>query len=153
MQDLLNSYFLGTTQEKLQILNGLIQEKNIKFLFKIFSVSDTDEKKLILECLDQGDLNGEFKAIYLEAMRTNSSELFSFMAHTRQYPKSFFTEAEYNQMVLKALFVDISVQKIIGIKERKNTKLKTMINDYIEERELANRSLPIGVEEYNNLGD
>ena len=86
-------------------------------------------------------------------MRTNSSELFSFMAHTRQYPKSFFTEAEYNQMVLKALFVDISVQKIIGIKERKNTKLNTMINDYIEERELANRSLPIGVEEYNNLGD
>lgn len=153
VHNLVNDYFLNDELFRSNCLNSLIEKNELKLVFKIFSVSDTKEKQFLLKTLDQKDINGSFKAIFLEAMRTNSNDLFQFMAHELNYPKHFFTEAEYNQMVLKALFVDISVSQIRGIKECKNNELTIMVNDYIEERNFANRNLPIGVNEYFKIGE
>jgi hypothetical protein len=53
-----------------------------------------------------------------------------------------YTEAEFNQLVLKGLFMDVGIQQIVGLRERANATLSRMCEDYCEERSAAGREFP-----------
>ena len=156
MRNILNEYFLCTNEKKVDTLHYLITKKEIKFMFEIFQKSDFGEKKILLKSIN--DIRSDedkklFINIFTDAIRTNSAELFKFIAYQTDFPASFFSEKQFNQFVLKALFLDLSLENIKGIRPRNNDRLKQMILDYEEERILANRSIPKGISYYKELGD
>lgn len=108
----------------------------------------------------KGDLNGSIAVLEtcpyfrhqeaflddaVDALRTNSSEVFAALALDNPYPARYFSEEAFNQMVLKALFLDLDTSRIIGLADRVNPHLFGMVDDYREELTLARRPLPGGM--------
>jgi len=81
----------------------------------------------------------------LDAGRTNSLELLSALTQDNPYPAAFYSESEFNQMVLKGLFLGLAIKRIIGISQRANPDLTRMGENYVIERENAGRTVPVDI--------
>ncbi len=81
-----------------------------------------------------------------EGVRNNIADVQSAIMLRNPYPRDYFDEAAWNQMVLKAFFTDKDVTQIAGLMERKNARLAQTLADYAAERRAAGRSLPPHIE-------
>lgn len=85
-----------------------------------------------------------------EGVRTNMKAVFQAVAHRNPYPSEQLPEDPWNQMVLKALFIGISLDPIVGLDRRSNPKLAGILCDYAHERWSAGR--PISPELWRCVG-
>lgn len=76
-----------------------------------------------------------------EGLRTNMRGVFEAVAHNSPYPREQFTQDRWNQMVLKALFIDSSLKPVQGLDQRANPELARIMCDYAHERWSAMRSV------------
>lgn len=121
------------------------------------SVAPDVFERLALECYWKGDSReqqswlralallpdpGRFANAAMDACRTNIIPLFESIACNNSYPAAFFPDLNFNQMVLKALFNVVRLDRIVGLERRLNPELSRMANDYASEREAAGRELP-----------
>src|SRR5690606_24900169 len=67
--------------------------------------------------------------------------VFEAVAHRNPYPREQFSEAQWNQMVVKALFIESRLWPIQGLDARRNPELAKMLVDYAAERRAAGRSI------------
>jgi hypothetical protein len=74
-----------------------------------------------------------------EAIRSTMRPVYEAMAHRNPYPLEFFDEAAWNQMIVKAFFLDSSVWQIQGMDQRYNTDLSIMLIKLVQERWAAGR--------------
>ncbi|MCC9605331.1 EboA domain-containing protein [Blastopirellula sp. JC732] len=79
----------------------------------------------------------------VDGLRTNVKFIFSAIAHNNPFPEEYFSEAAWNQMVLKALFIGAELDPMIGIDRRVNPTLAEMLIDYAHERRAAKRPIPV----------
>lgn len=110
-----------------------------------------------LDCYEQGD-SGEqqswLRAVSLlpyadrllpsvvDACRTNILPVFESVACENPYPARHFPERNFNQMVLKVLFNNVALARIVGLPGRLNPELTRMALDYASERRAAGRFVP-----------
>lgn len=85
-----------------------------------------------------------------EGVRTNMKAVFQAVAHRNPYPAEQLPEAPWNQMVLKALFIGLSLDPIAGLDQRSNPELARMLCDYAHERWSAGR--PVSPELWRCVG-
>jgi hypothetical protein len=85
-----------------------------------------------------------------EGVRTNMKAVFQAVAHRNPYPSEQLAEPAWNQMVLKALFIGVSLDPIIGLDRRANPALARMLSDYAHERWAAGR--PVSPELWRCVG-
>jgi len=85
------------------------------------------------------------KPIALATGRTNSVPLYSALALDNPYPAAYYSEHELNQLVLKALFLAIPIERVQGLAARANPDLSRMCEDYADERLAAGRSVPADI--------
>lgn len=76
-----------------------------------------------------------------EGARSNMKAVFEAVAHRNPYPAEHFSEAAWNQLVLKALFVESALDPIQGLDARQNPDLARMLCDYAHERWAAGRKV------------
>jgi hypothetical protein len=76
-----------------------------------------------------------------EGLRSGMKPVFEAVAHRSPYPFEMLDEHAWNQMVLKALFVDSQLAPIQGIDERGNRDLAETLIDYARERWAARRTV------------
>ncbi len=113
-----------------------------------------------LECFEQGDAREQqswLRAIALwpeaaqllptaiDACRTNIVPVFEALACENPYPAAYFPDRNFNQMVLKAMFNNIALLRIVGLSGRLNAELTRMARDYAAERTAAGRSVPADI--------
>lgn len=77
-----------------------------------------------------------------DAVRSNMGPVFDAIAFENTYPKDFFSEAAWNQLVLKCIFNDKAIHQIIGLDERANQDLANTLSDFAHERWSASRRVP-----------
>lgn len=106
---------------------------------KLFSAADVAEQVALYQSLPVLPHPNRFLARAIEGLRTNMTAVFNAIALHNPYPAKFFDEAAWNQMVLKALFVDSKLSQIQGLDDRANAKLARMLSDYAHERWAAGR--------------
>ncbi|HUQ89646.1 MAG TPA: EboA domain-containing protein [Vicinamibacterales bacterium] len=110
-----------------------------------------------LACFEQGDAREQqswLRAIALwpeakaflpsaiDACRTNIIPVFEALACENPYPAAHFPDRNFNQMVLKAMFNSIALERISGLQSRLNPELSRMARDYAAERTAAGRMVP-----------
>lgn len=136
--------------------NGWTLDQTARTLL-LLSYPSTDQERFI-ETLDQlfaagevGELVAMYQAIPVlphpnvhvlraaEGMRTNIPAVFRSIAHSNPYPSEHLEEGRWNQMVLKALFIDLQLDPIVGLDQRANATLMRMLIDYAHERWAAGR--------------
>ena len=83
-----------------------------------------------------------------EAVRSSSAPVFEAIACHNPYPRDFFDEAAWNQMVVKCVFVGAPIEGIVGLNERRNPDLIQMLSDFVSERHAAGRPLPETVHQF-----
>jgi hypothetical protein len=74
-----------------------------------------------------------------EGLRSGMKPVFEAVAHRSPYPREMLDEHAWNQMVLKALFVDSTLAPIQGLDARGNRDLAETLVDYARERWAARR--------------
>ena len=120
--------------------NGPLSRQSI--IQEAYARGDEYEKEAILKGLCLLDPDGELKALAVDACRTNVHTLLSSIGMENTYPNMFFTEHEFNQLTLKSLFLGFGVDRILGLRERRNTEMSRMCYDYLRERLAADRIPP-----------
>ena len=114
----------------------------------------------VIDCYEQGDTGeqqswlrtvsllpepAQFLPVVVDACRTSIVPLFEAVACENPYPAQFFPARNFNQMVLKALFNGIALNRIVELPSRLNPELSRMASDYADERRAAGRSIPADI--------
>ena len=110
-------------------------------LEQLFSTADVREAAALYLSLPLLPYPDAFKARAAEGVRSNMTSVFNAVAHHNPYPREYFDEPAWNQMVLKALFVGSPLHPIQGLDERANPELARMLVDYAHERWAAQRTV------------
>ena len=83
-----------------------------------------------------------------EAVRSSIAPVFQAIACDNPYPYDHFDESAWNQMVVKCVFSGLPIESIVGLRERRNAELITMLGDLVSERTAAGRPTPDAVHRY-----
>lgn len=76
-----------------------------------------------------------------EAVRSNMGLVFDAIAIQNPYPAQHFSEAAWNQLVLKTIFNDKPIHLLYGLQKRQNATLALTLSDFAHERWAAGRSV------------
>ena len=113
----------------------------IKEVAKIIEVADTTELETFLRYLTILPQSESFKHAAVEALRTNISIIFDAITLNNPYPALYFNDQQWNQMYLKAAFMERDLALIQSVDERANADLTRIISDYAHERWAASRKI------------
>ena len=119
---------------------------DIAYLVKsYYQFGDQSEKTALLKGLNFIDPNGQALATAIKAGRCNATVEFSALALQNPYPAEFFPELNFNQMVLKALFMGLDISSVTNLNTRQNAELSNMCFAYVIEQALADRTPPASI--------
>ena len=76
-----------------------------------------------------------------EGLRSNLKPVFEAIAHRNPFARDVFDQHRWNHMILKALFVEVDLAPITGLKDRANPELARILIDFAKERWAAGRPL------------
>jgi hypothetical protein len=128
--------------------------------YEAFPASSDDNTALAIECYEQGAAREQqswlrtvallpeperFLLTVIDACRASIVPIFEAVACENMYPAKYFPERNFNQVVLKALFNGIALNRIVGLPARLNPELSRMARDYAAERRAAGRSIPADI--------
>lgn len=117
------------------------QDEFLDKIEKIFVTSDLGEAVALYKGLPLYPNPEQLKDRAAEGIRSNITTVFDAVALDNPYPSEYMDEGAWNQIVLKALFVESPLYQIIGIDERANESLAKMLVEYAHERWSAGRSV------------
>lgn len=117
------------------------KDEYLKRVEELFSAAEVYEQVALYSALPLYRFPEEFRFRATEGIRTNITDVFDAVALNNPYPSDYLEEAAWNQMVLKALFMQRPVFRITGIDRRANATLARILSDYAHERWAAGRQV------------
>lgn len=115
-------------------------------LIDLYFRGSAQEKRAVLLALPALDPAERWLELAVEACRTNTVIVFEAIACENVFPSRYFTEAQLNQLVLKALFLGLDVRRIVDLKRRITPRLLDDLSAFASERRAAGREVPEGVD-------
>ena len=103
------------------------------------------EQESVLRTLVLLPAPARFLETAVGACRTNAKRVFEAVACDNPFPAAHFPELNFNQMVMKAVFIEAPVARIEGLAGRRGAELLRMARDYSSERRAAGRPVPADV--------
>ena len=108
---------------------------------KLFETGDMHEQQALYAAIPLMPFQKEMKDRAIEGLRTNISSIFDAIALNNPYPAANFDERAWNQMVLKAIFLQRPLYQIEKSDERANSQLANILVDFAHERWAAGRKV------------
>jgi hypothetical protein len=103
---------------------------------------DAREQQSWLRAISLLPLAERFAAFGIDACRSHIQPTFEAIACDNPYPAKYFPDLNFNQLVLKALFIGAPLARVVGLRRRLNPDLSRMARDYASERRAAGRPVP-----------
>jgi hypothetical protein len=110
-------------------------------LDQLYVHGDAAERRGVLRALDLLPLAGEGLPLLRDALRTNDVRLVA-AAIGGGYAARQLPDAEFDQAVLKCLFVGVPLAGIAALPARDSPRLARMVADFARERIAAGRDVP-----------
>lgn len=107
----------------------------------IIQIADTGELETFLKYLVLLPNAEDFSYVAVDALRTNIVSVFDAISAYNPYPALYFDDQQWNQMFLKAAFMDRDLTTFNSIDEKANKDLARIISDYAHERWAAGREI------------
>ena len=107
----------------------------------VYRGGDSDERRAVLRALPLLAVPERFAALAADACRTSVLPIFEAIACENPFPARHLSALHFNQMVLKALFLDVSLARVLGLDGRRTPELTRMARDYAQERRAAGRAV------------
>lgn len=128
---------------RIYLLCSVLSESSIfeEWVKKLIQVADTSELATFLKFLVLLPSPENYLFVAAEALRTNISVVFDAISKYNPYPATYFSEQQWNQMFLKAAFMQQDLGAIVDIENRTNVELARIISDYAHERWAASRAV------------
>ncbi len=117
------------------------QEKENWFagINQLFETGDMHEQQALYAALPIMPFPEELLPRAIDGCRTNMTVIFDAIALNNPFPAMYFPEANWNQLVLKAVFMQRPLYRIQGLEERRNLPLANIAADFAHERWSAGR--------------
>ena len=119
-------------------------------IVQLFDCADVSERVALYQSLPVLPHVESFYAQGVEGVRSSMTAVFEAIALRNPYPKDYFDQPAWNQMVLKALFEGSPLYLIDGLDNRANADLAAMLVAYAHERWSAKR--PVSPELWRSVG-
>lgn len=110
-------------------------------LGRLFANAEIGEQIALLRGLPLLPASERLIPFAAEGIRSAMQPIFEAVAHRNPYPRENFSDAQWNQMVVKTLFIGSRLAPIQGLDARRNADLAHMLVDYAAERRAAGRSI------------
>lgn len=116
-------------------------EQYVNTLDQVYTTADVGESVVLYQSLPLLPHASYLVNRAAEGLRSNITSVFNAVAQRNPFPAENFEDSQWNQMVLKAIFVESQLHPIQGLDERANQELAQMLRDYAHERWAASRSV------------
>jgi hypothetical protein len=110
-------------------------------LDSLYRHGEARERAAVLRALPLLSEPARFAELAADACRTHVLPVFEAIACENPYPAAYFSDETFRQMVLKAVFVEVQVARILGLEGRVDAELARMVGAYVSERRAAGRSV------------
>lgn len=117
------------------------QAPYLTILNKLFETADMEEQVALYAALPLLPHPTALVDRTTEGIRTNMTNVFDAIALHNPYPADYLPEEAWNQMVLKAFFMQRPVGHIYHADERANASLARILIDFAHERWAAHRTV------------
>ena len=124
------------------VLSGLAPADHAPLVADLYRTGEVRERQALLKALSFLPDPARFVPVAVEAVRSSALAVLEAIACDNPYPAAFFPEPAFNQMVLKALFNEIPLRRVVGLGERRGEELARMVQAYASERRAAGRPVP-----------
>ena len=135
------SFWTKQEMARVILMITLDVSKNKQILESFFEAAEMQELIAFFKGLYLLENAEEFTNIVEEGIRTNMVNVFDSFASGNPFAKRYLKEWAWNQLVLKALFLQRPLYTIQDIDAGKNKKLADMLQDYVKERWSAKRDV------------
>lgn len=113
-----------------------------------FRHGELREKRAVLRALSLLPRPDRFCSLATDACRSHVQPVFEAICCESRYPAACFPDLAFRQMVLKALFTGVALDRIHGLRPRIDPELIRMAHDYASERRAAGRPVPTDINRY-----
>jgi len=124
---------------RLVLMMSLPKKSNFEAIEKLFNSADVNELVILYRGLAFLKNAKDFTLRNAEGIRTNMESVFDAIALHNPFPATYFDEGAWNQMVLKATFMQRPLFKIVNLGQRVNLNLAKIAQDFAHERWSAGR--------------
>jgi hypothetical protein len=138
---------------RIALLRHLPSDDEARYLAaldRLFGAADLGEQVALFKALPLLAFPEAHRARCAEGVRTNMTDVFTAVAHRNPYPAEQLDAIAWHQVVLKALFVGVALDPIVGLDRRATPQLARMLLDYAHERWSAHR--PVSPELWRCVG-
>jgi hypothetical protein len=129
----------------LRAVEALPSAAHASFVLRLFESGELGEQESVLRTLALLPEPARFTDTGVAACRTNAKSVFEAIGCDNPFPAAYFSELSFNQLVMKAVFIEAPVARIEGLAARRNAELLRMARDYASERRAAGRPVPVDV--------
>lgn len=117
-------------------------KKSYEIILKnLYEAADLDEQVALYSALPLLPFPHLLEKRAAEGIRTNITDVFDAIALNNPYPQNFLNQNAWNQMVLKAVFMQRPLYRIYAADSRANPELGRMLVDFAHERWAAGRKV------------
>jgi hypothetical protein len=144
---------LGRAALLLRALEVIEEPAHPAAVEQLFQRGDNGEREALLRVLSMLPAPERFVDTAADACRSHVQTVFEAIACENPYPSRHFPDLNFNQLVLKAFFTEVAVDRIVGLEGRLTPELARMANDYASERRAAGRAVPPDLERVTRGAD
>ena len=113
----------------------------VQTLGRLLGSADMYEQEAIYAALPILPYQESLKLRAAEGLRTNITSVFDAIALNNPYPVKYLDEQAWNQMVIKAFFLQRPIYQMVDADRRANEALAKILIDYAHERWAAGREV------------
>ena len=137
---------VGRTALLLRAMARVPADDQAAFVREVYLRGDYREQAAVLRSLSLLPDPVRFTEMAIDACRTNVVDVFEAIACENNFPADHFPELNFNQLVLKAIFMEVAAGRIAKLAARVTPELKRMATDFASERSAAGRTVPADIE-------
>jgi hypothetical protein len=122
-------------------INPPDEEKYFQSIDNLFLAAEMNELVALYSALPLLPYPERWRKRCADGIRSNIGDVLQAIVCNNPYPSEQLDEKAWNQLVLKAFFTEKPVDEIIGLDERANQELASILSDYAHERWAAGRAI------------